>query len=118
VASLFLDHNLSPELGRLLRRARHDARSARELHVERTSDAEILREIGAAGRIIVTADEDFIVLHRSAPYDHAGILIVPETRRDDLATLAAAIDAFIRAGRPRRNELFRYHPATGWVELP
>ncbi|HEY7293851.1 MAG TPA: DUF5615 family PIN-like protein [Dehalococcoidia bacterium] len=118
MASLFLDHNLSPRLASLLRRGRHDARTASDLRLDQASDADVLRAMSIAGRIVVSADDDYVRLHRAVSWDHAGILIVPETPRGGLIDLAAAIDSLLRSGHPEANELYRYARTAGWQLVP
>jgi len=114
VATLLLDHNLSPQLARLFRRAGHMATTAAEMHLDQADDAEILRFAGATGLILVTADEDFAVLHPTRDPSHAGILLVPESRRGELRPVAEAVLWLLDSGWPLIGELYAWSAESGW----
>jgi predicted nuclease of predicted toxin-antitoxin system len=56
---LLLDANLSPEVGRRLKEAGHDAAHVRDIGLLSAPDAEILLAAAEEGRILLTADADF-----------------------------------------------------------
>jgi predicted nuclease of predicted toxin-antitoxin system len=114
VAGLLLDHNLSPRLAVLLRRAGHVAQTVRDLQLDAATDAEILRIAGRAGLIVLTADDDFIDLHRVTSTEHAGILRIPQPRRAEAATVVEALVSLLDAGFPLAGGLFAWTPEAGW----
>ncbi|HET9185892.1 MAG TPA: DUF5615 family PIN-like protein, partial [Solirubrobacterales bacterium] len=56
---LLLDANLSPEVGRRLKEAGHDAIHVRDIGLLSAPDPEILQAAADAERILLTADADF-----------------------------------------------------------
>jgi predicted nuclease of predicted toxin-antitoxin system len=56
---LLLDANLSPEVGRRLKEAGHDAIHVRDIGLLSAQDPEILLAAAEEGRILLTADADF-----------------------------------------------------------
>ena len=56
---LLLDANLSPEIARLLKEAKHDAIHVSEIGLLSTPDPEIMEATTQEGRILLTADADF-----------------------------------------------------------
>lgn len=56
---LLLDANLSPEVGRRLREAGHDAIHVADIGLLTAADPEILRAAAKEKRILLTADSDF-----------------------------------------------------------
>jgi len=56
---LLLDANLSPEVGRRLKEAGHDAIHIRDIGLLSAQDPEILLAAAEEGRILLTADTDF-----------------------------------------------------------
>lgn len=56
---LLLDANLSPEVGRRLREAGHDAIHVSDIGLLSAADPEILRAAAKEERILLTADSDF-----------------------------------------------------------
>jgi predicted nuclease of predicted toxin-antitoxin system len=56
---LLLDANLSPEVGRRLKEAGHDAIHVRDIGLLSAPDQEILQAAASAGRVLITADSDF-----------------------------------------------------------
>jgi hypothetical protein len=68
-------------------------------------DAKVLQFAASQTRIVLTFNRrHFLKLHRSSPY-HPGIIIC--TTDDDIAALAARIDAAIRANEPLAGKLVR-----------
>ena len=115
MASLLLDHNLSSRLASLLERAGHTAATAFEMHLDEAADREVLLVAARAGLILVTADNDFAALHRLGAIRHAGILLIPEFRRDEMRGIAEAIVALLGAGSEIEGELYQWRTTTGWV---
>lgn len=89
---LLLDANLSPEVGRRLKEAGHDAIHVRDIGLLSAPDPEILRAAADAERILLTADADFgallalgslaspsVLLLRSAdhlrPFEQASLIV-------------------------------------------
>lgn len=118
MASLLLDHNLPPQLGRLLEMAGHTAMTAYEARLDRAGDQEILQWAGGEGLVILTADDDFVRLHRASRFDHAGVLLLPEIRRADVRSVARVIAAFFDATPELTNELYAWSPNAGWIRIP
>jgi predicted nuclease of predicted toxin-antitoxin system len=118
VASVFVDHNLSPSFARLLRQAGHAVTTAAEMQLDRASDVEILHIAGLTGLVVVTADEDFADLHRSSGLGHAGILILPQVHPQGVRGLADVVLWLLFSERPLRNELYAWSEASGWVREP
>lgn len=56
---LLLDANLSPEVGRRLKEAGHDAIHVGDIGLLTATDPMILQAAAKAGRILLTADSDF-----------------------------------------------------------
>jgi len=56
---LLLDANLSPEVGRLLKEAGHDAIHVKDIGLLTAADPTILRAAAKEERILLTADSDF-----------------------------------------------------------
>ena len=56
---LLLDANLSPEVGRLLKEAGHDAIHVSEVGLLSAPDPEIMEAAAREGRVLLTADADF-----------------------------------------------------------
>jgi predicted nuclease of predicted toxin-antitoxin system len=56
---LLLDANLSPEVGRRLKEAGHDAIHVADIGLLTAADPEILRTAAKEERILLTADSDF-----------------------------------------------------------
>jgi predicted nuclease of predicted toxin-antitoxin system len=89
---LLLDANLSPEVGRRLKEAGHDAIHVRDIGLLSAPDPEILQAAADAERILLTADADFgallalgslaspsVLLLRSAdhlrPFEQASLIV-------------------------------------------
>lgn len=70
---LYLDECLSPVIARQLRRKGIDIVSVHELGLTGESDANHLRSAVALGRVLVTADVDFLVMAAEGMH-HAGIV--------------------------------------------
>jgi len=56
---LLLDANLSPEVGRRLKEAGHDAIHVADIGLLTATDPEILQAAAKGGQILLTADSDF-----------------------------------------------------------
>lgn len=115
VASLLLDHNLSPRLAALLARSGHTVATARDVHLDAATDAEILQFASRTALTIVTADADFAGLHATSTVRHAGIVLIPQPRRQQAAHIVTEIVELLASGHPLPGELFRFIPETGWT---
>jgi hypothetical protein len=115
VASFLLDHNVSPRLAALLRRAGHAAQTVRDVQLDAATDAEILRIAGRAGLIVLTADDDFAGLHSDGTIEHAGILLIPQPRQENAASIVAAIVQLSASGAPAPGELYRLSEEGEWL---
>ncbi len=71
--SLYIDENLNPEIANQLRLRGIDAVSVRDLSLLGDSDVNHLTHATAMGRVLVTADADFLVL-ASSSIEHSGII--------------------------------------------
>lgn len=117
MASLFLDHNVLPRVGRILRELGHVVMTAQDCHLERATDREVLLWAGPSGLMVVSGDDDFLVLHRAGIVEHAGILLTPPIPGEPwrrARDMAYAIDALVRSGQPLVNALYIWKPA-GWA---
>jgi predicted nuclease of predicted toxin-antitoxin system len=70
---LYLDENLSPKIAEQLRQRGVDAVCARDLGMLGEDDATHLARATAEGRVLVTADEDFLRMAAEGA-EHAGIV--------------------------------------------
>jgi len=99
---LYLDEDLSPRVGMLLRGRGLDATGAHEAGQVGRSDLEQLRHAAREGRCLVTRNvTDFLELIRqliNRQESHAGIILVPASfRGDEFAILADAIAGCVAA---------------------
>ena len=113
---IYLDENLSPRIGEMLRGRGLDAISAHEVGNTQLADAAQLRYATGQGRAIVTCDvTDFVDLAAETiveNYDHAGIVLVSGGfRTDDFGGIAAAVERAARLypGGLRGTILFLPH---------
>ena len=86
---LYLDENVNRQVGMLLLALGFDVVFARDVHPPHTSDHIHLAWATSSGRILVSHDKDYVLLHRAwidwfrefgqQPYPrHAGILLIPQ----------------------------------------
>ena len=99
---LYLDEDLSPRVGMLLRARGLDATGAHEVGQAGRSDLEQLRHAAREGRCLVTRNvADFLELVRqliNRQETHAGIILIPASfRGDEFAILADAIAECVAA---------------------
>lgn len=78
VISLYLDENLTPKIAVQLRRRGIDVVSVHELGLSGDSDENHLQRATNMGRVLVTADTDFLVM-ASDGITHAGIIFGIQT---------------------------------------
>jgi uncharacterized protein DUF5615 len=123
LARLYLDHNVSQRLARLLR-TNHDVVSARDLGLTRlTDDAQLLAAV-RDDRLLVSHNRgDFALLHDAwltwpaafglALPPHPGLLVLDPAPHEALSDV---LDAFLAATPPARlaNETFWWHHRNGW----
>ncbi len=100
---LYLDEDLSPRIGALLRERGLDATGAHEVGQAGRSDLDQLRYATQEDRCLVTRNvADFLELVRqliTRQESHAGIILVPASfRGDEFAVLAEAIARCAAAG--------------------
>lgn len=127
MADLYLDENLPNATVGALQQLGHTAVHARTaVPRTRVPDHVHLVVAATAGRILVTKDGGFVMLHQAwqhwvkawglvSPPQHAGILIVQD--RWGPARIAQAVNDLLRSQQPVTNRLFRWMTGSGWVEL-
>ena len=75
MARLYLDENVDPDLGEILRALGNDVTSVHELGHDGHPDKSVLEFASRNERAVVTHNRrHFLTLHRQSP-DHAGIII-------------------------------------------
>ena len=123
MARLYLDHNVSQRLARLLR-TNHDVVSARDLRLTRlTDDAQLLAAV-RDDRLLVTHNRgDFALLHDAwltwpaafglALPPHPGILLLDPAPHE---VLSGVLEAILAATPPAElaNRIFWWHRHEGW----
>ena len=122
MANLYADQNISLDLVQLLRWNGHTTTTAREQRFERAPDDEHLLIAAEQRLVLITQDEDFLLLHSawlrwpvawhvpSLP-QHAGIIILqPRHYQEQFA----ALDSFLTAAPSLTNELFHWWHSGGW----
>ena len=90
---LLLDANLSPEVGRLLREAEHDAIHVGDIGLLSAPDPEILETAAKEERILLTADADFGALLALGSLASPSVLLLRSAdhlRSNEQAELIAA----------------------------
>lgn len=104
---VYLDEDLAPAIGELLRRHGLDATSAQEVGNVQLDDRSQLTYATREGRAIVTANVvDFVALAHEAVAsntEHAGIILVPSSFRGD--EFQAIADGIVEALKPYRGGL-------------
>lgn len=90
---LLLDANLSPEVGRRLKEAGHDAIHVADIELLTATDPEILRAAAQEERILLTADSDFGALLALGSLESPSVLLLRSAdhlRPNEQAELIAA----------------------------
>ena len=124
MADFYVDHDVSVEVGDLLREQGHTAHVARDIGATTHNDAQhLLAATETFAAVLVTHNfKDFLLLHRAwrlwtaqwqLSYEHAGILVLPHGPEP---TSLQRLLGFLQLGWPTRNMLYRYHPQSGWVQ--
>ena len=125
MADLHLDQHISPTTAALLTRHGHTVVTAYSLGMHKATDAEHLLHAAQHRRIVVSCDDDFLVLqeawlHWPAVWQldplptHAGVLVVPGSW--PIPQVASEVNAFLRWGYPLTNVLYQYKVPRGqWV---
>jgi hypothetical protein len=104
VANLQADENFEDEVVAALVALGHDAITARAAGLTNTPDPSVLAHATAEGRIVLTHDRDYKILH-NAGVAHAGIVYASFDA--DFAALAARIDAALAATAAPAGQLIR-----------
>lgn len=122
MAALYLDHDISALVARLLSAAGHDVLATRAIGQERAGDHQQLLFSARQGRVLLSHNwRDYRLLHAAwqlwstawgSPAQHGGILILDH---GDPAVLAEQVEAFIGGSAQARNRLYRFH-AGSWRE--
>lgn len=121
MAHFYLDHNVARDLAAELATLGHQARTARDLQLERASDAQHLRIAAERKWLLITHNKkDFELLQDAwrlwqqgwgISHFHAGILCCEQV---PVLELARVIDEFTRAYDPPTNELYGWTRTKGW----
>ena len=106
---------MTPRIAELLNARGHPTTAAQDLGLAQAADSELLRRAGELGLILVSADDDFVQLHRVGSIAHAGILRVPQVTRERADVLSAAILELIGSNGPLENELYTWRVDSGWM---
>ncbi|HET7036257.1 MAG TPA: DUF5615 family PIN-like protein [Thermomicrobiaceae bacterium] len=123
MARFYLDHNVSLATAAELRLRRHQATTARDLGLERASDAEQLLAAVRLGAILVTHNaKDFILLNDAwnrwalawqVNARHGGIIVTPDIWLEPQE--AGELSDFLVGGYPLFNRIYAWQPRGGWV---
>jgi len=104
MAALFADENFEDGVVDALSALGHDAITARSVGLDHTPDPDVLDWATAAGRVVLTHDQDYQKLHRSG-VPHAGI-VYASCDPDDAALARRIHDALAATPAPA-NRLIR-----------
>jgi Trk K+ transport system NAD-binding subunit len=94
VAAFLADENFEDAVAHALAALGHDVLTVRDAGLLQTPDPAVLAAAAAAGRIVLTHDHDYHVLHKSG-VPHAGIVYASVDY--DFAALATRIHAALAA---------------------
>jgi hypothetical protein len=127
---LYLDENVNRQLGLLLLALGFDVVFARNLHPPHTSDHIHLASATRDGRILISHDRDYLLLHRawrdwfkdfgpSPPPRHAGILLIPQEPVIPKSDAAMILRTLLgsAAGEAFSSRLLDWTARYGWQEL-
>jgi hypothetical protein len=131
VADLYLDEDLSNDLGPALTALGHDAVHARDIGRNGLGDASQLAHAIAEHRILVTANaRDFRLLHEalilgsvllcpSATREHPGIIAMPNPNAMPAQRMAELLDERLRRDDPAalQNRFLRWETSSAWEDL-
>ena len=126
MTALYLDENVAVELAATLRRYGHSVSSAADERRLGASDAHQLLYAAQRNWVIVTHNRyDFHLLHTAwllwsdawrTPQQHAGILIIDQSRRFDSMAYARLIADFVATPEAQLDgALYDWKPARGWL---
>ena len=126
MAAFYLDENIAAELAPLLRRYGHAAATTADERRLGASDAHQLLHASLNHWIFLTHNRyDFHLLHTAwllwsdawqTPREHAGILIIEQSRRFGAADLARIIHDFVTDPENHVTAaLYDWKPARGWT---
>jgi predicted nuclease of predicted toxin-antitoxin system len=90
VLRFHLDESLTPDIAAGLRRRGRDCTTTQEAGLMGVSDTEQLAFATTEGRIVITADQDFLRI-AAVDQNHAGIIFC--THSDRIGAIIKAIDA-------------------------
>jgi hypothetical protein len=121
--TFYLDHNVALELAHHLRDAGHDARTARDLEMERAGDETHLSLAARSGWTLITHNaKDFTLLHAAwrrwsqewgVTAHHAGILVLTPPVAPTQA--AQEVLALLEAGEALEDALYKWRRHSGWM---
>jgi hypothetical protein len=125
--SVYVDEDVSKVGDRLLSDLGHDSMHTEKAGNKGRTDVQQLVFAVDHNRLLITANRrDFEPLHEAwlacarlwgvTGRLHDGILVVPNGREMDPASLATAIDAFLRSDTVTENRLFRIDRSGNWRE--
>ena len=127
MASLYIDENVARAVTVATVAVGHDVVFSRDIGMRSAWDDLHLLTAARLGRILVTSDADFLLLHSawrrwSAEWgvspQHAGILVTPQPPACPVARGAQALLDFLARGIVVTNELWHWTEADGWRQFP
>ncbi len=127
MAGLYLDHGVAVAITPVLVSAGHDVLTARDLRLRSAGDDLHLLTATHLGRILVSYDIDFRVLHHawrrwSADWgvsrQHSGILLIPQPPVCPATRGAQALLDILARGIVVTNELWQWTERDGWQQFP
>jgi hypothetical protein len=127
---LYLDENVNRQLGLILLALGFDVVFARDVLPPHTSDHIHLATAARSGRILLTHDRDYQLLHCAwrdwfneylqAPLPrHGGLLLIPQHPVLSLFDAVAVVRGFLEDATvgSYANRLFEWTANSGWLEL-
>ena len=127
MAALYLDHGVALAVIAPLQNAGHDVLTVKNLGLRAAGDDHHLLAAAHLGRILVTYDADFILLHNawrrwSADWGvsprHSGILITPQPPVCSAERAVRELVAVLTSSYAFKNELYRWVAGAGWIHHP
>ncbi len=116
--NFFLDENFSLKVAMRLRAMGHDVITVDDIGRKGAHDEDHLFFARTQGRIFVSHDGDFYLIHRSLQrWDvaamHSGILIISDML--GIAQEARAVDIFASSELPTANALYYWDERLSWI---